>query len=99
MHLLATNPMIYSASVLSPTAEFTLPFEKSAIDLKANSHIPCRAHAALIHTCRAASHAMPCRVLRESLRGSRKNPNWYSNGLREPRFKCVATRLDSHHHG
>jgi hypothetical protein len=52
---------------------------------------PCSAHAALIHTCRAAP--LPCRVLRESPRGSRKNPNCQSSGLTAPCLKSVAATL------
>jgi hypothetical protein len=33
MHLPATNPVIHSASLLSTTARFTLPFENSAREL------------------------------------------------------------------
>ena len=32
-YLPATNPIIHSARLLSPTAEVTLPFENTAIDL------------------------------------------------------------------
>jgi hypothetical protein len=39
MHLLATNPMIHSASLLSPTAEVTLRFENSAIDLTLHGRV------------------------------------------------------------
>jgi hypothetical protein len=57
----------YAGCIIFPAKTIAL------IRLKANSHIPCRAHAAQIHTCHAAP--MPCRVLRESPRGSRKKPN------------------------
>jgi hypothetical protein len=53
------------------------------VTVKADSHIACRANAVPL-PCRAVNSHMPfrdpailrqCRVLRESPRGSRKNPN------------------------
>jgi len=48
-----------------------------------NSHTPCRAPALL----------QECRVLRESPRGSRKHPNYWSNSLTDRPFCSVLLPL------
>ena len=60
----------------------------------------------LIHKYQAVpmpccAHAMfrQCRVLRESPRGSRKNPNCLSNSLTDFLLSSAATILDSRQHG
>jgi hypothetical protein len=54
----------------------------SCCQIKADSHITCRAHAVNSHMpCRVPTLLRLCRVLHESLRGSRKYPNCYSNSL------------------
>jgi hypothetical protein len=69
--------------------------------IKANSHVPCHVHAALIHTCHAAP--MPCFksavsfvkvcVVAGNIRTASPTVHWINF------FKCVATSLYSCRYG
>ena len=68
--------------------------------------MPCPCHAPAV-PCRANSHITCCapaflrqyRVFRKSPRGSRKNPNIHSSGLRNSLLQSDTRNLDSRQHG
>jgi len=67
----------------TPVPGLCVMVDVAMVNLKADSHIACRAYAVPLPCCAVNSHIQcrapavlrQCRVLRESPRGSRKYPN------------------------